>query len=136
MSKRIDILNNRLPVGYHIATWSPGDGVTRYRICPDGQDYFSTSGMPTALGFRAAETMVEAFAAGWHASHDAAQAMHDFDWALERARDVDAIITADDADRLTDAAPLEAPTHVWRDAARAIESGDVARALEILKGAA
>ncbi len=50
-------------VGFYFATYSPGDGVTRYRFYPDTardedgakQDYFSGDGEWTALGYAEAE---------------------------------------------------------------------------------
>lgn len=55
----------------HIATWSPGDGVTRYRFIdkrsePHWQwDYFSTSHpLYTALGLREASVWLLGYSAG------------------------------------------------------------------------
>jgi hypothetical protein len=45
--------------GWDVATYSPGDGVTRYRLVKRGQDYFEGSG-PTALGRAQAIVMVRA----------------------------------------------------------------------------
>jgi hypothetical protein len=51
-------------VGLHVETYSPGDGVTRYRFfvladMPVSQDYFGpTNGVHTALGIRQAESFV------------------------------------------------------------------------------
>ena len=50
-------------VGFYFATYSPGDGVTRYRFYPDTardedgakHDYFSGDGEWTALGYAEAE---------------------------------------------------------------------------------
>lgn len=49
--------------GYYVGTWSPGDGVTRYRffrladIKPDEQSYFGpANGVFTALGLKQART--------------------------------------------------------------------------------
>jgi hypothetical protein len=45
--------------GFDFDTYSPGDGVTRYRFFPDpGHDYFSGDGDYTALGY--AEAMAYA----------------------------------------------------------------------------
>jgi hypothetical protein len=57
---RIDRLRLELPEGYSVKTWSPGDGVTRYRFfrnAPQGQTYFGPdNGIFTALGIKEAET--------------------------------------------------------------------------------
>ena len=40
-------------LGLHVDTWSPGDGVTRYRFFADGpRDYFEADGVYTALGHK------------------------------------------------------------------------------------
>lgn len=61
---RIDKLRSELPSGYSIETYSPGDGVTRYRFfknAPKNQTYFGPdNGIYTALGYKEAE----AFASG------------------------------------------------------------------------
>lgn len=58
-------------VGVHISTYSPGDGVTRYRFTdkrsePEWNwDYFATSHpMYTALGLKEASTWLLGYAAG------------------------------------------------------------------------
>ncbi len=60
---RIDRLRATLPQGYSIETYSPGDGVTRYRFFKDAsphQDYFGPdNGVYTALGYAQAETFAE-----------------------------------------------------------------------------
>jgi hypothetical protein len=53
--------------GYSLARWSPGDRVTRYRIVPAGEDYFSADATwteLTALGRASALTMALAFLRG------------------------------------------------------------------------
>ena len=51
--------------GLYCDAWPPGDGVTRYRFTMNrGMDYFSDSGIYTALGWKEAC----AFAAGFIAS--------------------------------------------------------------------
>jgi hypothetical protein len=61
---RLDKLRADLPPGYAIYTYSPGDGVTRYRFFKNAspkQDYFGPdNGIYTALGYAEAE----AFASG------------------------------------------------------------------------
>jgi hypothetical protein len=52
---QLDELREALPRGYSISTWSPGDGVTRYRFFDDGtRSYFGGNGIYTALGFKQA----------------------------------------------------------------------------------
>jgi hypothetical protein len=57
---RFETLRSYLPPGYSVHTWSPGDGVTRYRFfrnAPKNQTYFGPdNGIYTALGIREAET--------------------------------------------------------------------------------
>jgi len=60
---RTDNLDSMLPDGFEFATWSPGDGTTRYRIVRNGQDYFE-SNAPVALGFAQAEVAARYFVAG------------------------------------------------------------------------
>lgn len=63
---RLDKLRAELPPGYAIYTYSPGDGVTRYRFfenAPPGQDYFGpNNGIYTALGYAEAETFASGLA--------------------------------------------------------------------------
>jgi hypothetical protein len=55
-------------VGLHVATWSPGDGTTRYRFFDkpgSGQTYFGpASGIYTALGYKDAMNYAYAYGAG------------------------------------------------------------------------
>ena len=45
--------------GLHVDTWSPGDGVTRYRFFDKPSGYFGPhSGIFTALGFKKAAVFV------------------------------------------------------------------------------
>jgi hypothetical protein len=57
---KLDELREELPTGYTVHTWSPGDGVTRYRFfhnAPSSQSYFGpANGTYTALGFKEAHT--------------------------------------------------------------------------------
>jgi hypothetical protein len=61
---RLEELEASLPKGWIVRTWSPGDGVTRYRFfhnAPKGQTYYGPAdGAYTALGMKEAD----AFAAG------------------------------------------------------------------------
>lgn len=52
---------------YHLCTYSPGDGVTRYKIVSGDNDYFGGHAVQTVLGISAARDMVSAFLAGWFA---------------------------------------------------------------------
>lgn len=55
---RMSDLKEALPRGYSVATWSPGDGATRYRFfknAPKNQTYFGPdNGIFTALGYKEA----------------------------------------------------------------------------------
>ena len=53
--------------GVDVRSYSPGDGVTRYRFFPrdSGNGYFGpANGLDTVLGLKAAVAWLEAFAAG------------------------------------------------------------------------
>lgn len=60
---RLDKLRADLPPGYAIYTYSPGDGVTRYRFFKNAspkQDYFGPdNGIYTALGYAEAEAFAQ-----------------------------------------------------------------------------
>ena len=49
--------------GLYIRTWSPGDGVTRYRFftSPDNSYFGPESGIYTALGLKEAMAFVEGY---------------------------------------------------------------------------
>jgi hypothetical protein len=53
---KLEQLEEMLPKGYSVHSYSPGDGVTRYRFfrgAPTKQTYFGpASGIFTALGFK------------------------------------------------------------------------------------
>ena len=51
-----------------VCTWSPGDGVTRYRFARDDNGYFVDYGIYTALGYKEALTYVEGYRAGYFAN--------------------------------------------------------------------
>ena len=51
-------------VGLYIDTYSPGDGVTRYRFFLEPTDYFAGNGIYTALGRKEANTFVRGFVQG------------------------------------------------------------------------
>jgi hypothetical protein len=50
--------------GFDLATYSPGDGVTRYKIVPRGRGYFDGRTIASAVGAKAAVAVVLAFFAG------------------------------------------------------------------------
>ena len=67
--KRRETLDNVLRHrGYGLAAYSPGDGVTRYRIVRLDEhghaDYFASRDLATAFGLQEAERLVSAFLAG------------------------------------------------------------------------
>lgn len=50
-------------LGLRIDIWSPGDGKSRYKIIPEGQDYFSASySYPVFLGFKELCSAIDALA--------------------------------------------------------------------------
>lgn len=70
LSTRIGRLEASLPEGWQVCTYSPGDGVTRYRFfhnAPRNQSYFGPdNGVRTELGIRRAEEFVRTrLADGW-----------------------------------------------------------------------
>ena len=52
MSTEKDVSEYAERAGVFFSTWSPGDGVTRYRFFKTYTDYFAGDGMYTALGAR------------------------------------------------------------------------------------
>jgi hypothetical protein len=70
--RKEEMLNTLLEsTGYHVATWSPGDGATRYAVVPKGHTYHSHDGVARALGFAQALVMAKAFRAGYYAGQAA-----------------------------------------------------------------
>lgn len=63
---RLQQLEDLLPSRFMVRTWSPGDGVTRYRFfenAPPNQSYFGPqNGIYTALGYKEAYTFAEGLA--------------------------------------------------------------------------
>lgn len=57
MSRVDELKHNCEQAGFYVATYSPGDGVTRYRFFTEpGNSYFGPgSGVYTALGFKEAD---------------------------------------------------------------------------------
>jgi hypothetical protein len=70
MSRLTDLQSRAARCNLHIRTYSPGDGVTRYRFFTDpANSYFGPSiGIGTVLGFKAAETFVNGYCAAWWAN--------------------------------------------------------------------
>lgn len=63
--KKLSAYQNRIlkTLNLHIDMWSPGDGVTRYKILPEGQDYWEAShSYPVFLGFKELECAISALA--------------------------------------------------------------------------
>lgn len=50
--------------GLYVATWSPGDGVTRYRFFEKPSDYHSGDSIYTALGRKEALTFITGYSWG------------------------------------------------------------------------
>lgn len=50
--------------GLYVATWSPGDGVTRYKFSNKPGTYYSVNELYTALGYREAATYARGFVDG------------------------------------------------------------------------
>ncbi len=67
MTKRAELQEYCEVGGFHVATYSPGDGVTRYRFfTKDGNDYFGPDeGDWTALGLKEAWAYARGRRQGW-----------------------------------------------------------------------
>lgn len=65
MKNRLERLQQMLPEGWTVATYSPGDGVTRYKFIEGhpGASYFSANG-ETVRGYAKAEKFVEGLREG------------------------------------------------------------------------
>lgn len=50
----------------YFSSYSPGDGVTRYRFFTEPTNYFAGKGIYTALGITDALTFVEGYRQGFH----------------------------------------------------------------------
>jgi hypothetical protein len=63
---KTQLRNLAITVGLTLYTWSPGDGVTRYRFFTNHHvsDYFEGEARFTALGLREAEAFVRGFQVG------------------------------------------------------------------------
>ena len=64
---REDTIASYLPEGFSVDTYSPGDGVTRYRFFSENAaNYFSGNGVFTALGFKEAIAFARGLSVGYH----------------------------------------------------------------------
>ena len=68
MTRLEELQEEAKAVGLHIDTYSPGDGVTRYRFFTEPSDYFAGRGTYTALGLGEARVFVTGWSQGWHRS--------------------------------------------------------------------
>lgn len=59
-----DIEDRAFQLGIRVSTWSPGDGITRYRFFRVETDYFGDHAIYTALGAKEARVFLAGFAAG------------------------------------------------------------------------
>jgi len=69
MANREEVMNRAVDLGIYCATWSPGDGITRYRFFLSlenaDQNYFGpANGDFTALGAKEALTFLDGVKAG------------------------------------------------------------------------
>ena len=66
MTRLVELQEALQWLGFHVGTWSPGDGMTRYRFFTTPSDYFGPAdGIYTALGFKEAETFARGLAQGF-----------------------------------------------------------------------
>jgi hypothetical protein len=55
------------PLGLTVADYSPGDGVTRYKVLPEGSGYFGPAdAIYTAVGYKEVNTFVTGLVQGAH----------------------------------------------------------------------
>jgi hypothetical protein len=77
--RRHHLAHDAAKLGLMVATWSPGDGMTRYRFFPigtetDAQDFFGPrNGLYTALGLKEAFTWLNGYRDGKAAGLDEAR---------------------------------------------------------------
>ena len=64
---RKELIEQARGVGLYVTTWSPGDGVTRYRFAHEDGDYFAVRALYTALGLTEAVTFWRGYRAGLEA---------------------------------------------------------------------
>jgi len=67
---REEALQDALPPGMFVSTYSPGDNVTRYRFSKDNTGYFACRGVYTALGYKEAETFARGATEGYYLKED------------------------------------------------------------------
>jgi len=71
MSRFTELQNSVQATGLSIDTYSPGDGVTRYRFFNEyNGNYFASSGIFTALGIRDAEIFWKGYLSADEADYD------------------------------------------------------------------
>jgi len=65
-SRRTRLMRMASESGLYVATWSPGDGATRYRFFKNKKpvSFFRQSGLYTALGLSEAETWLSGYRRG------------------------------------------------------------------------
>ena len=70
---RLERLNELMrPYGLQCYTWSPGDGVTRYRFSRElDSDYFACRAVVTVLGYGQADLVATTWAQAWEAGREA-----------------------------------------------------------------
>ena len=65
MKTKSDLIERAQSLNLSVATWSPGDGMTRYRFFQDEDaEYFADEPLYTALGLKEAFTWLSGYAAG------------------------------------------------------------------------
>ena len=69
---RLDLMNATLrPYGLQCYTWSPGDGVTRYRFSRElDSDYSACRAVVTVLGAKQADLVATVWMQGWEAGRE------------------------------------------------------------------
>ena len=63
MNTRREMLRRAELLGLYVDSYSPGDGVTRYRFFTEETDYFAGDGVGTALGVKDAMTFLDGYSA-------------------------------------------------------------------------
>lgn len=61
---RTDVATAAANIGLHVSSWSPGDGVTRYRFSREEQDYDASDGLVTVAGRKDALLWLRGYRAG------------------------------------------------------------------------
>lgn len=76
LSRKERLVARAEDAGLTFSTWSPGDGMTRYRFFDDtalNSDYFGGEPVQTCLGLREAEVWLRGYVAGKHAGRRGAR---------------------------------------------------------------